>query len=202
MRRAKLIVPILSIVALVLFGLAVAPGDLFGLRNDIQPAAAIDDSAEPAQDQAGITQDPVGATCSLPYAILEPDGVSVGGCFTVLDGLTSYSEVIERLIVNNEGQELVTLIPGRLHYEPIVLTRPFPSGNALSDWREQVVRGEMESARRNGIITLLDSVGTVVGKWNFSRGWPCRYEGPSFKASAPVLVETIEICHEGFSVRD
>ena len=195
MNRAKFIVPILSIVALCLLALvALGPSGLFRLDDDVPSVAAVGDSAEP--DQAGDLLDPISAACIS----LEVPGLSGGGCFIVLDGLTSYNEVTEHLTVDEQGHEQIALTPGRLHYEPIVLTRAVPSDSALWEWRQQVIDDNMDDARRDGTITLLDQTASPIIQWDFVRGWPCRYEGPTFKASAPVLVETIEICHEGFSV--
>ena len=34
-------------------------------------------------------------------------------------------------------------------------------------------------------------------RWNFTRGWPCRYTGPTFNAANnEIAIESIEICVE------
>ena len=38
-------------------------------------------------------------------------------------------------------------------------------------------------------------------RWNFTRGWPCKYTGPGFNAANnETAFETLEICHEGLSI--
>lgn len=203
MRRAKFIVPILSIVALTLFGLVALRTDgLFHLGGDVPSVAAIGGSAE-EQDPAGGDLDPPAddPLVTLGCVRLEIAQLPLP-CATVLGGLTNYNEVVEQQIVNEMGQEQIIPVPGRLHYDPIVVTVPYSSSNGLWDWRQQVVEGDVEAARKHGSIVVYDQTGVEIGQWDFVEGWPCRYEGPTYKASAPALVETIVICHEGFSPVD
>jgi phage tail-like protein len=35
-------------------------------------------------------------------------------------------------------------------------------------------------------------------RWNFSQGWPTKYDGPDFNAKGTdAAIETLEIAHEG-----
>ncbi len=48
---------------------------------------------------------------------------------------------------------------------------------------------------------MLDDAGQEVLRWNFHRGWPRKYEGPTFNAkTSAVAIETLEITHEGFEL--
>ncbi len=48
---------------------------------------------------------------------------------------------------------------------------------------------------------MLDDAGQEVLRWNFHRGWPRKYEGPTFNAkTSSVAIETLEITHEGFEL--
>ena len=38
-------------------------------------------------------------------------------------------------------------------------------------------------------------------RWNFDRGWPCKYTGPEPNAkNNEIAMETLEICHEGLHI--
>jgi phage tail-like protein len=66
----------------------------------------------------------------------------------------------------------------------------------LWEWRQQASEGKVE--RKNGSIVLLDDVGEEKGRWNFREGWPSKWTGNTFNATATeVAVETLEIAHEG-----
>ena len=55
--------------------------------------------------------------------------------------------------------------------------------------------------RRSGTIILLDESGQPVLRWNFVRGWPAKWEGPTLNAKASeVAIETLEIAHEGLEL--
>ena len=55
--------------------------------------------------------------------------------------------------------------------------------------------------RKQGSIVMLDDAGQEVLRWNFHRGWPRKYEAPTFNAkTSAVAIETLEITHEGFEL--
>jgi phage tail-like protein len=54
--------------------------------------------------------------------------------------------------------------------------------------------------RADGSVVLLDESRQEVMRWNFKRGWPCKWTGPSLNAKTnEIAIETLEICHEGLS---
>jgi phage tail-like protein len=58
-----------------------------------------------------------------------------------------------------------------------------------------------KTERKNGSIVLMDSSSEEKARWNFVNGWPTKWVGPSFNATAnEVAVETIEIVHEGIKL--
>ena len=68
----------------------------------------------------------------------------------------------------------------------------------LWKWRERTTTGEVD--RRNGSIVLLDDVGNEKLRWNFREGWPTRWSGPTFNATASeIAIEQLEIAHEGLT---
>jgi len=63
-------------------------------------------------------------------------------------------------------------------------------------WRKKSVEGTVE--RKNGSIVLVDDTGKEKVRWNFVKGWPTKWTGPSVNAAGnEVAIETLEITHEG-----
>ena len=45
---------------------------------------------------------------------------------------------------------------------------------------------------------LVDDTGKEKVRWNFVKGWPTKWTGPSVNAAGnEVAIETLEIAHEG-----
>jgi phage tail-like protein len=58
--------------------------------------------------------------------------------------------------------------------------------------------GKIKDARKNGQIILLDDEGNEAAEWTFTNGWPTKWTGPAFNATAnEVAIDTLEIAHEG-----
>lgn len=135
-------------------------------------------------------------TFSNSNFIVEIDGVAVGG-FSECTGLDTESAVIEYR--NGNEENTVRKIPGLKKFGNIVLKRGITQGRELWDWRKQVMDGRTE--RRSGSIILLSEGREEVLRWNFRRGWPVRWSGPSLHAMAnEVAIETLEIAHEGLEL--
>jgi phage tail-like protein len=125
--------------------------------------------------------------------VVEIDGIAVAA-FSEVSGLQSETQVI----AYREGSDPNTVrkLPGLTTYANIVLKRGVTQNAELWQWRKTVVDGAVE--RRDGSIVLLDDKGDEVVRWNFVRGWVCRWAGPALEATAnEVAIETIEIAHEG-----
>ena len=87
-------------------------------------------------------------------------------------------------------------LPGLTTYANIVLRRGITQDAELWNWRKSVIDGRAD--RRNGTIVLLDDEGIEVVRWNFLRGWICKWEGPALNARGnEVALETIATAHEG-----
>jgi len=66
------------------------------------------------------------------------------------------------------------------------------------DWRDMVVQGKVEEARRDGSIVMFDQSLQEVARWNFERAWPVKVTGPSVKADSNEFgVEELVLTHEG-----
>ena len=66
------------------------------------------------------------------------------------------------------------------------------------DWREDVIKGEMKTARMNVSITMLSRTYEPVAIWHLSNAWPSKVTGPVMKAdSNDIGVEEVVLVHEG-----
>ena len=129
--------------------------------------------------------------------LIEIDGVVKGG-FSEASGLTTDTNVVEY----REGQEqsLTTRkLPGLMKYNNIVLKRGWTPDRSLWEWRRKVIEGKTQ--RASGAIVLLDEARNEALRWNFTEGWPSKWEGPALNAkTSEVAIETLEIAHEGLTL--
>jgi phage tail-like protein len=124
---------------------------------------------------------------------VEIEGISLAA-FSEVGGLESETAVIEYRVGGEPNT--VRKLPGLTKYANIVLRRGITHDAELWNWQKNIIEGKAD--RRNGSIVLLDGEGNVVVRWNFVRGWICKWEGPDLNASAnEVAIETIAIAHEG-----
>ena len=135
-----------------------------------------------------------------PYSVLrfrlEIDGLT-SAAFSECSGLSSSVEVIEY----RTGGEPASprKLPGVRKFTNITLRRGITQDRELWNWYKTVLDGAPK--RRNGSVVLMNEDGNDVLRWNFQRGWPCKYEGPALNASSSeVAIETLEIAHEGLDL--
>ena len=105
------------------------------------------------------------------------------------------------MIEYRNGAEAGTVrkIPGVRKFSNIVLKRGITGDLALWNWLVAAMNGQVQ--RANGSIILMDQSMAEVLRWNFTRGWPCKWTGPALNASAnEIAIETLEICHEGLAI--
>ena len=122
----------------------------------------------------------------------------VTGYFTECSGLGSEHETIEHKVVTEKGQEVVLKLPGRLKWDNITLKRGITSSMDIWDWRETVVQGQVDDARRNGSIVMFNQSLEEVARWNFESAWPLKVSGPSMKADSNEFgIEELVLTHEG-----
>jgi phage tail-like protein len=128
--------------------------------------------------------------------LIEIDGITRAG-FSEVSGLTTDTNVIEY----REGDEFTTVrkLPGLMKYTNIVLKRGYTQDQALWLWRKQVIDGATQ--RTTGTITLLDEARQPALRWNFTAGWPVKWEGPAMNGkTSEVAIEMLEIAHEGLEL--
>jgi len=121
----------------------------------------------------------------------------ITGYFTECSGVGSETELIESKVVTPQGVEVTLKIPGRLKWEDVTLKRGITSNMDIWEWRKMVEDGDVENARKNGTITMLDQQLKPIAEWHFFNGWPSKVTGPQPKAdSTEIGVEELTIVHE------
>jgi len=130
---------------------------------------------------------------------IEIQGV-VTGYFTECSGIGSEHEVIEHKVVDSRGRELIQKIPGRLKWESITLKRGITDNMDIWDWRQLVIDGKVDEARKNGSIVMFDQELQEKARWNFENAWPVKVSGPSVKTDSNEFgIEELVITHEGLT---
>ncbi len=127
--------------------------------------------------------------------MVEIDGLAVAH-FQSVTGLSHEIEVLSQQEggVNDRQHKL----PGQGSYPNLVLKLGFVNSPMLEDWHRSFSTGASKVGRKNGSVVLLDDDGSELARWNFTRAWPVKWEGPELDASATqILVESVEIAHEG-----
>lgn len=120
------------------------------------------------------------------------DDIDAG--FNECSGLEMSLEVEEY----QEGgvNHLVHKFPTRLTWGRLVLKKGLLASQALWEWMYGFAEGDV--VRKDGLISLLDGEGKVHTVWQFQRGLPVKWSGPSLNAQqSAVAFESIEIEHEG-----
>lgn len=130
---------------------------------------------------------------------LEIDGITEG-IFKEVGGLDSETEVIEHRHTGPKGNLVINKVPGALKWSNISFKRGITDDKKLHDWRKKIEDGQIEANRKNGTITCYAPDMKVVAKYQFIKGWPCKWTGPSLDAGSNNLaIEELQIAHEGLT---
>lgn len=129
--------------------------------------------------------------------VVEIDGVPTAA-FKEVSGLEGSIDVIEY----REGSDVSAAtrkIPGLAKYANVVLSRGLTDSRDLYDWWNAIVSGKAD--RRAASIVLLDAERNPVRRWTLRAAWPARYAVSALDAATSgVVVETLELAHEGFDL--
>ena len=140
---------------------------------------------------AGEVKDPL---VQFSYAL--DLGGKVKGFFTECSGLGSEHDVVEHKVVDEKGRQMTKMVPGRIKWDKITLKRGITDAKDIWDWRKKVEDGQVEAARIDGSIIMMDQELKPVARWNFEGGWPSKVSGPQLKsASNEIGVEELTIVH-------
>ena len=121
------------------------------------------------------------------------------GFFSSVSGIGSESEVVEHKVVDNKGTEIIRKIPGRLRWLDITLKRGITSSLEIWQWRQLVNEGDINAARKNCSITMLDQAAQAVARWNIINVWPVKVSGPVGNSSSEIMLEELVLVHEGMA---
>jgi phage tail-like protein len=134
------------------------------------------------------------------YFKVDLGGAEAAGFFKECSGLSSSHTVVAHTSADEKGKSLVQKFPGQLEWQNITLKRGVDAAADLWTWRQSVIDGKIDEARKDGTIELVDWQGNPVITYSFVRGWPCKYSAPGMNSGGnEILVEEIEIAHEGFT---
>ncbi len=128
---------------------------------------------------------------------ISDDGKAVKGSFAEASGLEVSMDPIEY----RNGSEDITVrkMPGLKKFTNITLKRGTTGDLGFWNWILQGMNGT--AVRTEGSILLLNENKQEVMRWNFRRGWPCKFTGPGLNAkNNEIAMETVEICHEGLAI--
>ncbi|MGZ6143345.1 MAG: phage tail protein [Myxococcales bacterium] len=133
---------------------------------------------------------------AIAFFRVEIDSIE-SAAFRKCGGLKSESEVFEY----QEGgdNETVRKLIGPSKAANLVLTKGYVMDPALFKWRDEIAAsGTKKIARRNGSIVALAPDGkTELGRWNFQKAWPVRWEMTEFDASTgQAMCELLELAVE------
>jgi phage tail-like protein len=117
--------------------------------------------------------------------------------FRECSGIGSESDVIEYKGAKKDDYHSIRMVPGRLKWQRISLKRGITSSMIAWDWRKEIEMGNIEAARCDGSIVMVNQNGVEVARWNFFKAWPSKITGPTFNAAtSDVGVEELELVHE------
>jgi phage tail-like protein len=129
---------------------------------------------------------------------LQIDGVT--GYFTEVSGIGSENAVATHKVVTTEAKEVTIQVPGRVEWGEITLKRGLTDSFEFWNWRELVVTGDTETARKDVTITMYDRSYTEVVTWQLTNAWPSKLSGPSIASdSNDFAIEELTIVHEGLT---
>jgi phage tail-like protein len=140
---------------------------------------------------------PAGKDPFKNYSFLVEIGGIAQAAFSKVSGLSAEAEVIEY----REGADVTSTrkLPGLIKYGNVTLKRGITASRELFDWWKTVVNGNLQ--RRDVAIVLLDDSRAEVLRWLLRDAWIAKFEvGPLRAKGNDVLIESIELAHEGFEL--
>jgi phage tail-like protein len=134
-------------------------------------------------------------------------GIEVAACRKV-SGLTGSVDVVKFRAGNNKASN-EEMSPGRAHYEPVTLEAGLTTDPEFERWALMLIRHELTAGqraadpdfRREVEIFVYDiDNNRPVKKFVLHKAWVSKYTAMSELAAEAneVLIETIQIEHEGF----
>jgi phage tail-like protein len=156
-------------------------------------AAAFSPTGGPSQPGIMANKAPgVGNT----FELMVPGFGTFGG-FQSVSGLSNEVAVIEFREGSSSGEEVTRLIPGRVAFPSISLSRPIQPGLEMTAWHELVIVGDIAAARKTCSLAVLSYEGKPVARYTLENAWPSKVEIGALNAGgSEVLMETVTIVCE------
>ena len=128
--------------------------------------------------------------------LLEIDGIAVAG-FSQATIPENSTEAVEYR--NGNDSPTVRKLWSLNSYGNLTLEKGVTDDSmALFEWRRSVEQGQVDDARRNIAVVVLDEEGEQGPRWEFENAWPTQYDAPDLDATGTdVAIESLEIAHEG-----
>lgn len=127
--------------------------------------------------------------------------VEIGGIVTAGFKHVTIPDAVAAEVEYREGNDPATnrKLKGINEYAPIVLEKGVTADSIeLFEWFKLAENGQLDEARRDIAVVLLDTTGEAAARWEFRNAWPGRYGGPELDAMGrDVAIETLELLHEG-----
>jgi phage tail-like protein len=144
--------------------------------------------------------------------------VLVGGIGGFKAGFQKVSGIKESTEVTpyREGTDAVTprKLPGLTEYDNVTLEHGLSKDNSFRAWRDKIIKLGKEAGQDGGqsgvappmefratvTISLYDKAGNEVKQWELREAWPASLEiGDLDAMSSDVVIETLELAHEGIT---
>jgi phage tail-like protein len=121
------------------------------------------------------------------------------GAFREVTNLGSENQIVEDKSRGPDGTYIIKKIPGTLKWNDITLKQGMTDNMDMWKWRKLVEDGKVDDARANGSITMYDTAGAAVARWELVRCWPSKLSGPAGKADGnEIAVQELTLTHEGY----
>jgi phage tail-like protein len=132
--------------------------------------------------------------------LLHLGGAEAAGYFAEASGFSTENQVIEHTSGDAKGRPLPQRFVGQVKWSNVTLKRGVDATQQLWAWRQTILDGTIDANRKDITIDVLDQTAAVVVTYAFVRAWPCKYSSPGLNAGGnEILVEEIELAHEGFT---
>ncbi|WAX59082.1 phage tail protein [Jatrophihabitans cynanchi] len=134
---------------------------------------------------------------SAGYAfIVKIDGVQVPEVIEV-SGLKLEVDKIEFKQQTADGKFIVRQVMGRQKAGEFTVTRGLTDSKTITDWLDQVFKGQLASVRKTAEVSLMDYSGAPIKSYSFVNCWVKSVEISSLKAgSTEPATEKFTICYD------
>jgi phage tail-like protein len=127
---------------------------------------------------------------------LQIDGVMVEYLQEV-GGLSIEQDVIEYQQVSADGKPIIKKMPGVKKAGECTVTRGMTQSASFTQWINESIAGNMQSARKNATIMLMDYQNNPVKRYNLRNAWCSKVETSGVKAGdATALTEQVTVTFE------